>query len=146
MISKLPETEPPMIPMPRPASNTLSAFSSLILSNWSSFHVGTAGDFWIFFYGQNWKPITKIFFCYVYHNSMKLSICFITSTDQPLPSIRYACVSLHSHLYHSGIVCNREHSVGVRRRIRQSFPITLFLPPNCADKAGIIPLMVQMGM
>ena len=48
---------------------------------------------------------------------MKDRMCAITSTVHPLPNIRYCCVSLHSHLYQSGIVCNRAHSVGVRRLI-----------------------------
>lgn len=45
-------------------------------------------------------------------------MCLITSIVHPLPSILYCCVSEHSHLYHSGMVCNRAHSVGVRRRMR----------------------------
>ena len=48
----------------------------------------------------------------------KLNMCTITSTVQPFPNIRYCCVSLHFHWYHSGMVCRRAHSVGVRRRMR----------------------------
>ena len=49
----------------------------------------------------------------------------MTSTVQPLPSIRYACVSLHSHLYQVGIVCNLAHSVGVSLRMPR---MRTFLP------------------
>ena len=51
---------------------------------------------------------------------MKDRMCAITSTVHPLPNIRYCCVSLHSHLYQSGIVCNRAHSVGVKRLISRT--------------------------
>ena len=67
-----------------------------------------------------------LFFCYIvvvlfYYVSKSFgkneSICLMTSTVQPLPSILYCCVLLHFHLYQSGIVCNLAHSVGVSLRI-----------------------------
>lgn len=47
-------------------------------------------------------------------------MCLITSTVQPLPNILYCCVSETAHLYQSGIVCKRAHSVGVSRLMRAS--------------------------
>ena len=47
-------------------------------------------------------------------HAIKQTMLNFPDTVQPLPSIRYACESLHSHLYQAGIVCNLAHSVGVR--------------------------------
>lgn len=62
------------------------------------------------------------YYIFIFYSCIKDIICAITSTVQPLPSILYRCVSLHSHLYQSRIVCNREHSVGVNLRMPQLFP------------------------
>ena len=51
-------------------------------------------------------------------NFMKLRICLITSTVHPFPSRRYCCVAEQFHIYQSGIVWSRAHSVGVMRRMR----------------------------
>ena len=75
---------------------------------------------------------------------MKDRMCAITSTVHPLPNIRYCCVSLHSHLYQSGIVCNRAHSVGVRRLISRTHscerPSFLSLASNVHDLSDFISL------
>lgn len=61
----------------------------------------------------------------------------MTSTVQPLPSILYCCVSLHCQVYHSGMVCRRAHSVGVRRRMRGSGArTTLFCSQELLDSVG----------
>ena len=71
-------------------------------------------------------------------------MCLITSTVQPLPNILYCCVSETAHLYQSGIVCKRAHSVGVSRLILVSVasPPTntlIVLPPWPSINAGACP-------
>ena len=60
-----------------------------------------------------------LFYLVVISGGKNDSTCFITSTVHPFPSILYCCVLLHFHLYHSGIVCNLAHSVGVSLLIRK---------------------------
>lgn len=73
-------------------------------------------------------------------------MCLITSIVHPLPSILYCCVSEHSHLYHSGMVCNRAHSVGVRRRMR--FLIIHAFCPSPSSRAlaiTVAPLLLRIS-
>lgn len=73
-------------------------------------------------------------------------MCLMTSIVQPLPNILYCWVSDTIHLYQSGMVCKRAHSVGVSRLIRTSLAFLLFkmlivLPPCPFIKAGDCPLV-----
>lgn len=102
--------------------------------------------FIIHFYGysfhDSWFLLVCFFYFVVISDGKNDRICFITSTVHPLPSILYCCVLLHFHLYHSGIVCNLAHSVGVSLRIRHASTlpsaIAYALPLVLAKCAGAL--------
>ena len=83
--------------------------------------------------------------CFCAFSCRNESICAITSIVQPLPSILYCWVLLHPHLYQSGTVCSRAHSVGVSLLMRTSgafsSAIAYAQPVRLAQHAGALWLM-----